>query len=126
MGITRLIYGRSAMQGLYLLPEQWYEDFNITNWLNTHVTSSRRAARWTVHLGTGETLPYDRLMLTTGSQSFVPPIAGYGMPGTFVLRTADDAIAIRAYVQTQERESGRGRRRVAGAGGGVWAGKAGA
>ena len=25
MGITRLIYGRSAMQGLYLLPDAWYE-----------------------------------------------------------------------------------------------------
>ncbi len=100
MGITRLIYGRSAMQGLYLLPEQWYEDFNITCWLNTHVTQIDRDAR-TVTLGTGEALPYDRLILTTGSQSFVPPIDGYGMPGTFVLRSAEDAMAIRAYVQEQ-------------------------
>jgi len=100
MGITRLIYGRSAMQGLYLLPEQWYDDFNITCWLNTHVTHVDRDAR-TVSLGTGETLPYDRLILTTGSQSFVPPINGYGMPGTFVLRSAEDAMAIRAYVQEQ-------------------------
>ncbi|MCW5845450.1 MAG: FAD-dependent oxidoreductase [Caldilinea sp.] len=100
MGITRLIYGRSAMQGLYLLPEQWYEDFNITCWLNTHVTHVDRDAR-TVALGTGETLPYDRLILTTGSQSFVPPIDGYGMPGTFVLRSAEDAMTIRAYVQEQ-------------------------
>ena len=100
MGITRLIYGRSAMQGLYLLPEQWYEDFNITCWLNTHVTHIDRDAR-SVTLGTGEALPYDRLILTTGSQSFVPPIEGYGMPGTFVLRSAEDAMAIRAFVQAQ-------------------------
>lgn len=104
MGITRLIYGRSAMQGLYLLPEQWYEDFNITCWLNTHVTRIDREAR-TVALGTGETLPYDRLILTTGSQSFVPPIDGYGMAGTFVLRSAEDAMAIRAYVQEQRARS---------------------
>ncbi|MFN8464900.1 MAG: FAD-dependent oxidoreductase [Caldilineaceae bacterium] len=100
MGITRLIYGRSAMQGLYLLPEQWYEDFNITCWLNTQVTAVDSAARRVI-LGTGETLEYDRLILTTGSQSFVPPIGGFGMPGTFVLRTADDAMAIRTYVQEQ-------------------------
>ncbi|MFN8469352.1 MAG: FAD-dependent oxidoreductase [Caldilineaceae bacterium] len=98
MGITRLIYGRSAMQGLYLLPEQWYEDFNVTCWLNTQVTAVDSTAQQ-VTLGTGETLPYDRLILTTGSQSFVPPIEGFGMPGTFVLRTADDAMAIRTYVQ---------------------------
>lgn len=29
MGISRLIYGRSAMQGLYLLPEQWYDDHGV-------------------------------------------------------------------------------------------------
>ncbi|MEZ4867291.1 MAG: FAD-dependent oxidoreductase [Caldilineaceae bacterium] len=100
MGITRLIYGRSAMQGLYLLPEKWYDDFNITSWLNTHVTTVDPATH-EVRLGTGESLTYDRLILTTGSESYVPPIAGYGMAGTFVLRTAEDAMAIRAYVQAQ-------------------------
>ncbi|MFN8490657.1 MAG: FAD-dependent oxidoreductase [Caldilineaceae bacterium] len=101
MGITRLIYGRSAMQGLYLLPDQWYEDFNITCWLNTHVTKLDAQARQ-VTLGTGETLPYDRLILTTGSQSYVPPIAGCPMSGVFVLREAEDAMAIRAFVQSRQ------------------------
>jgi len=100
MGITRLIYGRSAMQGLYLLPDQWYEDFNITCWLNTHVTKVDAQARQVV-LGTGDTLPYDRLILTTGSQSYLPKIEGYPMTGGFVLREAEDAMAIRAFVQAQ-------------------------
>ena len=50
-------------------------------------------------LGTGERLPYDRLILATGSEAFVPEIAGFGGPGTFVLRTASDALGIREYVQ---------------------------
>ncbi|MCB0142595.1 MAG: FAD-dependent oxidoreductase, partial [Caldilineaceae bacterium] len=70
MGITRLIYGRSAMQGLYLMPEKWYDDVGITCWLNTRVTGIDAAAQQ-IHLGTGETLAYDRLILTTGSESFV-------------------------------------------------------
>lgn len=98
MAITRLIYGRSAMEGLYLMPEQWYKDQNITTWLNTKVTSIDPQARQVV-LGTGESLLYDRLILTTGSQSFVPQIEGYGMRGTFVLRDAEDAMEIRAFVQ---------------------------
>lgn len=89
------------MQGLYLLPEQWYEDFNITCWLNTHVTKLDATVRQ-VTLGTGEILPYDRLILTTGSQSFVPPIEGYPMTGVFVLREAEDAMAIRAFVQSRQ------------------------
>ena len=98
MGITRLIYGRSAMSGLYLMPEKWYDDYAITTWLNTHVATIDKSAR-KITLGTGEALDYDRLILTTGSQSFVPPLEGYGLPGSFVLRTAEDAMAIRAFVQ---------------------------
>lgn len=98
MGITRLIYGRSAMQGLYLLPEKWYDDFQITTWLNTQVTKIDRTAR-EVTLGTGETLEYDRLILTTGSRSFVPPIDGFELVGCYVLREAKDAMSIRTFVQ---------------------------
>ena len=98
MAITRLIYGRSGMQGLYLLPEAWYDENRVTSWLNTYVDAIDLEAR-TVALATGETLPYDRLILTAGSSGFVPAIAGFGAPGTFALRTADDAMAIRADVQ---------------------------
>lgn len=98
MGITRLVYGRSAMQGLYLLPDAWYDEQRIGSWLNTRAERIDLAGR-TVALGTGETLPYDRLILATGSASFVPPVAGFGAAGTFVLRDAEDAMRIRAYAQ---------------------------
>ncbi|MFN8595973.1 MAG: FAD-dependent oxidoreductase [Anaerolineae bacterium] len=98
MAITRLIYGRSAMSGLYMQSEQWYEDRKITCWLNTHATHINRGHKQ-VELATGETLTYDRLILASGSSSFVPPIQGYGQPGSFVLREAEDAMEIRAYVQ---------------------------
>lgn len=98
MGIERLIYGRSAMQGLYLLPESWYEEHAITTWLNTRVSVIEREQK-RVRLGTGETLPYDRLILATGSASTIPPIEGVRVPGAFVLREAADALAIRAYAQ---------------------------
>src|SRR5205085_2958780 len=45
MGISRLIYGRSAMMGLHLLPDQWYEDHRITCWLNTRAAEIDRTAR---------------------------------------------------------------------------------
>jgi nitrite reductase (NADH) large subunit len=98
MAITRLIYGGSAMQGLFLMPEQWYEQHRITTWLNTQVIGIDREQH-RVLLGTGESLPYDRLILTAGSKNFVPPIEGFGAPGSFVLREAEDAMRIRAYVQ---------------------------
>jgi nitrite reductase (NADH) large subunit len=98
MGISRLIYGRSAMQGLYLNADAWYEERGITTWLNTQALRIDRAARMVV-LGTDESLRYDRLILATGSSSFVPPIEGFGAMGSFVLRSADDALDIRAFAQ---------------------------
>src|SRR6266568_2061223 len=112
MAITRLIYGRSAMQGLYLNPDAWYESRSITPWLNTRVQAIDRTAREVV-TGTGERIPYDRLILATGSSSTVPPIGGWGGPGTFVLRSADDALRVRAFAQLQ------GARRAVIAGGGL-------
>jgi NADPH-dependent 2,4-dienoyl-CoA reductase/sulfur reductase-like enzyme/ferredoxin len=98
MGISRLIYGRSAMVGLHLLPDAWYDDNRITCWLNTRAVGIDRDAG-EVQLGTGERLPFDRLILATGSEAHVPEIAGFGGTGTFVLRTATDALGVREYVQ---------------------------
>ena len=98
MGISRLVYGRRAMQGLYLNPDTWYDERAITTWLNTRALWIDRTNRQ-VALGTGEKLDYDRLILASGSRSFVPPIEGFGAPGTGVLRNAADAMALRAYAQ---------------------------
>ncbi len=103
MGIARLVYGRSAMVGLQLLPDSWYEENRVNCWLNTFATALDRERR-ELKLGTGETLPYDRLILATGSDSFVPPIPGYGAAGTFVLRRASDALAIRTFAQEHRAE----------------------
>ena len=100
MAINRLIYGRSAMEGLYLQPADWYEERRITCWLNTQVVEIDRQEGH-VHLATGEKLDYDRLILASGSSSAAPPVPGFGAPGTFVLREAEDAMEIRAYAQRQ-------------------------
>ena len=100
MAISRLIYGRSAMEGLYLQPASWYEEHKIICWLNTQALSIDRQER-IVHLATGEALPYDRLILASGSSSFVPPLPGAGLPGSFVLREAEEAMGLRAYAQAQ-------------------------
>ena len=100
MGISRLVYGRSAMQGLYLLPEEWYDEHGVTAWLNTVATRIDVRAKQ-VTLGTGERIPYDRLVIATGSASALPPFDRPLRPGSFVLRSAGDAIEVRAYVQRQ-------------------------
>jgi len=105
MGISRLVYGRSAMQGLYLNPDKWYDERAINTWLNTRALFIDRTQRQ-VALGTGEKLDYDRLILATGSRAFVPQIEGFGLPGTGVLRKAADAMALRSYAQRVSSQRG--------------------
>ena len=76
-----------------------------------------RQAR-TVTTTTGRVLPYDELVLATGSSPFVPPVAGADLPGVFVYRTLDDVSALRDWVGSVAERTGR---RVRGAvvGGGL-------
>ncbi|ACB34396.1 FAD-dependent pyridine nucleotide-disulphide oxidoreductase [Leptothrix cholodnii SP-6] len=98
MAVSALINQRSGMQGMGLKPDAWYAEQRITHWLNTRATDVDTTGRQ-VQLATGETLGYDRLILANGSQAWMPPVEGFGIAGSFLLRQANDAMAIRAFVQ---------------------------
>jgi nitrite reductase (NADH) large subunit len=98
MMISSLIGSRRGLQGLWLKPDAWYAEQRIDAWLNTRAVALDTAAH-RLRLATGEKLDYDRLILATGAGAWVPPVAGYGTLGCFVLRHANDAMGLRAYVQ---------------------------
>jgi nitrite reductase (NADH) large subunit len=112
MAIGRLIYGRTSMDELQLLPDGWFAENRVDVRRNTVAASIDRSAK-SVVLSTGEHLPYDRLILATGAHSALPTPDFLDRPNAFVLRSADDAHAIRHYIQVT------GARRATVIGGGV-------
>ena len=60
-----------------------------------------------VRTASGRRLPYDALVLATGSTPFVPPVPGHDLPGCFVYRTIDDLDAIRDAVRGAAATTGR-------------------
>jgi len=56
----------------------------------------------TVRLSDGTMVPYDSLVLGTGTTAFVPNAPGVGMEGVFVLKTLPDAIAIKSYLREKQ------------------------
>lgn len=60
------------------------------------------ALQRTVTATGGETFPYDKLYLATGSSSFVPPIEGTDLAGIMTLRGLDDAERIRNYLEEKK------------------------
>jgi nitrite reductase (NADH) large subunit len=77
----------------------WYDEHRIRLVLARRVASIDTDAREVV-TDSGEKYGYDRLLLATGSHSFVPPIPGHRLRGVFTLRTLEDAKAIKEYARS--------------------------
>jgi nitrite reductase (NADH) large subunit len=94
--------GESEQSALFYRPTEWYTAQNILLRLDSKVTSIQPKAH-TITIAAGEPLVFDRLLLATGSSCFIPPIPGAALPGVFVLRTLQDAAALRAQASRSRR-----------------------
>jgi nitrite reductase (NADH) large subunit len=83
---------------LYFYPTSWYERRGIQVHLGSLVTQLDPDRR-ELTLHDGHVVPYERLLLATGSHPFVPPIAGVAKEGVFTLRTIEDVMAMKAYAR---------------------------
>lgn len=86
--------GEFEEERLYFKPAAWYEDQKIELLLGTHATAIDRSAR-EVRLGHGAHLPYDYLILTTGSRPRPLTVAGSDLEGLHDLRSLVDVERIR-------------------------------
>ena len=91
MRIEEIIAG-TAPESLYIHPAGWYAERGIQ--LCNSRASSIDCDKHSVKLEDGSVLPYDKLILATGSNAFVFPLEG-NRRTVFSLRSAADAIAIR-------------------------------
>lgn len=103
-------FSRRSPEDLLLASEDWYRDQGIRLLLGETVESID-ADRRLAATRAGLELPYDHLVLATGSRPFVPPIPGADLPGVFTYRTLADLRAILAHAF--------GRRRAVVMGGGL-------
>ena len=82
-------------EALRLRPDAWYADRGVDLRLATPVAAIDPAGR-RVETSAGELIPYEALVLCTGSRAAVPPIPGIERPGSFVFRTPEDCDGIAA------------------------------
>jgi nitrite reductase (NADH) large subunit len=100
--LPAFLAGEVSQEELFFRPKSWYEESGISLDLSSKVVQLRPGKREIV-LADGSRVSYDRLLLATGSHSFMPPIEGNDKKGVFTLRTLDDAIAIRSYAEKSRR-----------------------
>jgi NADPH-dependent 2,4-dienoyl-CoA reductase/sulfur reductase-like enzyme/ferredoxin len=97
MGIGRLVYDSAGLEGLLLVPPDWPEKHRIGVHRGMVAARIDRDARQVV-LANGQAMPYDKLVLATGARSTPPDGSFMQHVNAFMLRTAEDAQAIRHYV----------------------------
>ncbi len=98
--LSNVLNGSQDPAEIVLNPLDWYESNGIELVTGARIDHIDRAARTVRVQGSGELVPYDRLLIATGSRPFLPPIPGLMRPdgslrpGAFGFRTIDDCAAI--------------------------------
>ncbi|MEP0174748.1 MAG: nitrite reductase large subunit NirB [Paraglaciecola sp.] len=86
--LSEYFSGKTADE-LALTTPEYYELSNIKFKLNAKVININKLAK-TVTTESGDVFEYDKLVLSTGSYPFVPPIPGNDQPHCLVYRTIED------------------------------------
>ncbi len=103
----RVAYDRVNLSGFFsgktagdlsLVAPGFYQENEIQIHIGDKAVSINREQK-TVSSANGLEVPYDKIVLATGSYPFVPPIKGKDAAGTFVYRTIDDLEAMSDYAK---------------------------
>ncbi|WP_302199509.1 FAD-dependent oxidoreductase [uncultured Gemmiger sp.] len=90
-------------------PESFYERFRVQMKVHHEVTAIDRSAKTVTvrNLATGEVFQesYDKLLLAPGARPTQPALPGVGLDRLFTLRTVEDTLRIRRFVDTQHPKS---------------------
>ncbi len=93
--LSEYFSGKSA-DDLLMAPSNWYAENNITLYTSDPVIEIDRDNRL-IKSKTGKSIPYDKVILATGSSCFVPPVNGINKDGVILYRTIEDLEDIKKY-----------------------------
>lgn len=93
--LSPLLAGDKQVDDIMLHTRAWYEDNGITLHAGDPVVKIDRKRRF-VHSQQGLEVPYDRLLLATGSSPFIIPIPGHALPGVVGFRDLADVATMLA------------------------------
>ena len=93
--LSGVLSGTHDSKDIYINPLDWYERNGVTLFAGVKAIGIDRQSK-SVYASGGHLVPYDKLVLATGSLPFMPPINGLYTddgalaPGVFAFRTLDD------------------------------------
>lgn len=101
--ISYLLYGKTDRERMKYRPDSFYEEMGCTVMLGKEAVRIDSAAKQVV-LDSGEAVPYDKLLVATGSKPFVPPMEGLdAVKQKFTFLSLDDALALEKAITADSR-----------------------
>ena len=87
--LSPLLAAENTLDEIMLNTVSWYDENNITLHTGKTVTAIDRGRR-IVEAGDGTKVPYDKLILATGSEPFIIPVPGVELEGVVTYRDVED------------------------------------
>lgn len=87
--LSNVLQGKTTFNDININDWDWYEANQIKLISNERVNKIDREARQVV-TNQGTTVPYDELIIATGSSAFILPVPGHDLEGVVGFRTIDD------------------------------------
>jgi len=90
LNLTRYLAGEISEDELAIKPQSWFEQNRINLLLDVEVSKLNLTGK-AVELRGGQSISFDKLILTVGAHPFMPPFPGAYRAGVVNLRTLTDA-----------------------------------
>ncbi|MFM5930527.1 MAG: nitrite reductase large subunit NirB [Novosphingobium sp.] len=87
--LSPVLAGEKAFDDIVINPREWYDDNGITLISGDPVVAIDRVGK-TVSAKSGLVVPYDSLLIATGSDPFIIPVPGHDLAGVVTFRDLDD------------------------------------
>ncbi|CAA7611600.1 Nitrite reductase (NAD(P)H) [Candidatus Terasakiella magnetica] len=91
--LSSVLAGEKTIDDIVINSREWYEANGITLHTGDPVTGIDPATK-TVRSASGLVVPYDALLLSTGSKPLMPPLPGLELPGVVAFRDIADTDAM--------------------------------
>ncbi len=91
--ISYYLGGQVDKKNLHLREDSFYEEHNVDTRLSSRVDSINTETK-TLHTTSGQTIPFDKLLIATGGEPIIPQIPGAVCPGVCSFTSHTDALQI--------------------------------
>lgn len=95
--LSKVLQGDSSINDIVINDWSWYSDNHIKLYTGETATRIHHSKDKVVETASGLRIPYDALIIATGSSAFIPPINGVNKSGVISFRSIEDCQTMMDY-----------------------------